>query len=91
MLPGPVDAETSTPSCPGVRPHMFRNRPLPQQRPHRKSALALQTHENCFATTYFDGSIIAPERGSGAWHLDRCTAVGVATGEPHGATRWRFA
>ncbi|MQY05760.1 pyridoxamine 5'-phosphate oxidase family protein [Actinomadura macrotermitis] len=36
----------------------------------------------------------APSAGPPPWHLYRFTArtaVGVATAEPHGATRWRFA
>lgn len=36
----------------------------------------------------------APSAGPAPWHLYRFTlhtAVGVATAEPHGATRWRFA
>ena len=35
----------------------------------------------------------APSAGRGPWHLyavNPTTAVGVATKEPHGATRWRF-
>jgi hypothetical protein len=35
----------------------------------------------------------APSAGPPPWHLYRFTfhtAVGVATAEPHGATRWRF-
>jgi hypothetical protein len=36
----------------------------------------------------------APSAGPPPWHLYRCafqTVVGVATEEPYGATRWRFA
>jgi hypothetical protein len=36
----------------------------------------------------------APSAGAPPWHLYRFafhTAIGVATAEPHGATRWRFA
>jgi hypothetical protein len=36
----------------------------------------------------------APSAGPPPWHLYRCaylSVVGVATEEPHGATRWRFA
>jgi hypothetical protein len=36
----------------------------------------------------------APSAGPAPWHLYRLTlhtAVGVATAEPHGATRWDFA
>ena len=36
----------------------------------------------------------APSAGSAPWYLYRLTlhtAVGVATAEPHGATRWNFA
>jgi len=35
----------------------------------------------------------APSAGPPPWHLYRCafhTAIGVATAEPYGATRWRF-
>jgi hypothetical protein len=35
----------------------------------------------------------APSAGRGPWNLYEVTptaAVGVATAEPHGATRWRF-
>jgi hypothetical protein len=36
----------------------------------------------------------APSAGPAPWHVYRLTlhtAVGVATAEPHGATRWDFA
>jgi hypothetical protein len=36
----------------------------------------------------------APSAGPAPWHVYRLTlhrAVGVATAEPHGATRWTFA
>lgn len=42
----------------------------------------------------FTGPYSAPSAGPPPWHLYRfttTTAVGVATAEPHGATRWRFA
>jgi len=41
----------------------------------------------------FTAPFSAPSAGPPPWHLYRFTfhtAVGVATAEPHGATRWRF-
>jgi Pyridoxamine 5'-phosphate oxidase len=41
----------------------------------------------------FTGPFSAPSAGPPPWHLYRCTfhtVFGVATAEPHGATRWRF-
>jgi hypothetical protein len=41
----------------------------------------------------FTAPYSAPSAGPPPWHLYRCTfhtAFGVATAEPHGATRWRF-
>jgi hypothetical protein len=41
----------------------------------------------------FTGSYGAPSAGAPPWHLYRFTfhtAIGNATAEPHGATRWRF-
>jgi hypothetical protein len=42
----------------------------------------------------FTAPYSAPSAGPPPWHLHRVeihTAFGVATAEPHGATRWRFA
>jgi hypothetical protein len=42
----------------------------------------------------FTAPFSAPSAGPPPWHLYRFsfhTAIGVATAEPHGATRWRFA
>ena len=42
----------------------------------------------------FTAPYSAPSAGPPPWHLYRCTfhtAIGNATAEPHGATRWRFA
>jgi hypothetical protein len=42
----------------------------------------------------FTAPFSAPSAGPPPWHLYRCnfhTAIGVATAEPAGATRWRFA
>lgn len=42
----------------------------------------------------FTGQYSAPSAGPPPWHLYRFTfhtAFGVATAEPHGATRWKFA
>jgi hypothetical protein len=41
----------------------------------------------------FTAPFSAPSAGPPPWHLYRCvirTVVGVATAEPHGATRWEF-
>jgi hypothetical protein len=41
----------------------------------------------------FTAPYSAPSAGPPPWHLFRVTAhtaFGVATAEPHGATRWRF-
>jgi len=41
----------------------------------------------------FTGPYSAPSAGPPPWYLYRFTihtAFGVATAEPHGATRWRF-
>jgi hypothetical protein len=41
----------------------------------------------------FTASFMAPSAGPAPWHLYRLTlhrAIGVATAEPHGATRWDF-
>ncbi|MFD0854747.1 hypothetical protein ACFQ07_21085, partial [Actinomadura adrarensis] len=41
----------------------------------------------------FTAPFSAPSAGRPPWHLYRLdfhTAFGVATTEPHGATRWRF-
>ena len=41
----------------------------------------------------FTAPYSAPSAGPPPWHLYRCTfhtAIGNATAEPHGATRWRF-
>jgi hypothetical protein len=41
----------------------------------------------------FTAPFSAPSAGPPPWHLFRLTAhtvIGVATAEPHGATRWRF-
>ena len=41
----------------------------------------------------FSAPYSAPSTGLSPWHLYRCTfhtAIGNATAEPHGATRWRF-
>jgi hypothetical protein len=41
----------------------------------------------------FTAPFNAPSAGPPAWHLYRLqchTVIGVATAEPHGATRWRF-
>lgn len=41
----------------------------------------------------FTAPFSAPSAGPPPWHLYRCrfhTVFGVATEEPHGATRWRF-
>lgn len=46
--------------------------------------------EDCAFTAPYS----APSAGPPPWHLYRCelhTAFGVATEEPYGATRWRFA
>lgn len=55
---------------------------------YREGGWPAQVEGNAFTAPYS-----APSAGPPPWHLYRLTvhtAVGVATAEPYGATRWRF-
>jgi hypothetical protein len=55
---------------------------------YRDSGWAAEVEGDAFTAPYS-----APSAGPPPWHLYRVTvhtAFGVATAEPHGATRWRF-
>ena len=56
---------------------------------YREGGWPVQAEGNTFTAPFN-----APSAGPPPWHLYRVTirtAFGVATAEPHGATRWRFA
>lgn len=56
---------------------------------YRAEGWPAQVEDGAFTAPYS-----APSAGPPPWHLYRCaidTAFGVATAEPYGASRWRFA
>jgi hypothetical protein len=66
---------------------------LPWSRPHALLAAGTPRPAQVEGEA-FTAPFGAPSAGPPPWHLYRFTfhtAVGVATAEPHGATRWRFA
>ena len=61
----------------------------PNGRPHSAGVGAVWVDGDAFTAPFS-----APSAGPPPWYLYRLTlhtAVGVATAEPHGATRWDFA
>lgn len=55
---------------------------------YRDQGWPAEVEDDAFTAPYS-----APSAGPPPWHLYRCkfhTATGVATEEPHGATRWQF-